>query len=1057
MKFARIFFPILLLAGLAFAQVTGSIEGLVFDNNKQPLPGVTVELTSPALQGVRTVTTDVNGKFIFGLLPVGEYKLVAKMQGFANLEQSNIQVSLDRTVSLHVNMQPAFEEKITITGESPVVDVTSTTGGASLSQEMLQDLPSGRSYQNLTFLAAGSVNGGLGNDPSMGGASSAENRYLVDGIDVSDPAYGRGLTNVTYNFIQEVEVKTGGYEAEYGGAMGGIVNVVTKQGSNQFQGEVFGYYTDDSFTAKGKTPEGAAGLAGFKEYDYGFDVGGKLIEDKLWYFVAVNPVMREDQNLLPDGSVYPTKDKGDPFYGATKINWALNPSNTFIFNLTMDPRKNNNLYSGGYQVDVTDGGPNGDFINPMDPGQPIQTDQNMNRTRGGYNYGGTYNAILSPSMMFEFKAGHMENKSANHPEADQQSWLDYTANGIFTCYGGHTDQGVNCGQGIIFGGAGFDEKNTSRWRNEAKAALSYFLGPVELKLGMDYKRQQFETEEYVNGNSPDICVAIGDARGNLGTKDYYGDDDGDGIPNYLDADWSGANYSLADFAALSGRTCTTADGQPGITMPARPGNRWMLQDLAGYFEYYNRNYYNNSVGRTTSYSTYLQAAWKVLPNLTINAGARADASKSEGNRTEAGIQQPLKFSLGDMVSPRIGFIWDFMNNGRSKIYGHYGKFYNDIPMSINVRAFGTELYWFYYYMYPRDADGNPTLPSTANAGMLERIRLSGGLTKIDPNIKPSYEQEIIMGGEYEVMPNVAVGLKGTYRDVSNVMEDYSFNGGSSYIVGNPESLVGVASACVTLDNGLTGTPETKTFCFVKPQRIYRSAELSFNKRFSNNWQASASILWSKNYGNYPGLFRQDNGQLDPYITSLFDLPELLVDTKGLLPNDRTWQYKTYGSYRFPFGLTTGFDAWYESGAPLSKLGTHPDYGDNERFVGQRGSYGRGPDIYALNLHFSYPIKVGGNMEVKAILDAFNIFNFQHAVLLNQQWDTYPAYWTDKTGLWDVNGDGTPDGYEWNPKGCDLPQGDPNRSGYCDYLNPSWGHALQYQDPRSFRIGISIAF
>jgi hypothetical protein len=139
------------------------------------------------------------------------------------------------------------------------------------------------------------------------------------------------------------------------------------------------------------------------------------------------------------------------------------------------------------------------------------------------------------------------------------------------------------------------------------------------------------------------------------------------------------------------------------------------------------------------------------------------------------------------------------------------------------------------------------------------------------------------------------------------------------------------------------------------------------------------------------------------------------------------------------------------------MGSHPDYGSNERFVGRRGSYGRGPDIYALNLHVSYPIKVGGNMEIKAILDAFNIFNFQHAVLLNQQWDTYPAYWTDTTGALDVNGDGTPDGYEWNPRGCDLPYGAAGRSGYCDYLNPSWGRPLQYQDPRSFRLGVSIAF
>lgn len=876
----------------------------------------------------------------------------------------------------------------------------------------------------------------------------------MDGIDYSDPAYGRALTNVTYNFIQEVELKTGGYEAEYGGAMGGIVNVVTKQGSNQFRGEVFGYYTDDGMTSTGETVVGGSSLAAFKEYDYGFDVGGKIIEDKLWYFIALNPVMRENSNELPDGSIYLTKDEGDPLYGAAKINFALNPNNTLIFNAVMDPRKANNLYGGGYQLSNFDGAPF-TMTNPMGEGA-IETNMNMNRTRGGYNYGLTFNSILSPSLLLELKLGHMENNSSNKPEMNQHTWLDYTANGDWSCYGDHTEKGTNCGNGILFGGAGFDERDTSRFRDEAKLALSYFLGSVELKMGVGYKKMEFTSEQYVNGTSDAFCSPFGDARGGNAVKDFMGDEDGDGIPNYVDADWSSSWMSLADFAAANGLLCdANGDGtaDDGIMLNGRTGNRWMLQDLAGYFEYYNRNYLNNSVGTTTSYSTFLQAAWKVLPNFTINAGVRGDASNSEGNRTEQGIQPPLDIKMKDMISPRLGFIWDFMNNGRSKVFGHYGKFYNDVPMSLNVRAFGGEAYWFYYYMYPE----NGGLPSTANPGTLERIRLSGGLTVVDPATKPTYEQEIILGGDYEIMPNVAVGLKGTYRDVAQVMEDYSFDGGSSYIIGNIDNVVGDPAACVTLENGLEGTPETKTFCFTRPVRIYRSVELSFDKRFSNNWQAAATFTFSKNYGNYGGLYRQDNGQLDPYITSLFDLPELLVDAKGLLPNDRKYQFKTYGSYRWNFGLVAGFDAWWMTGTPLSKFGTHPDYGDDERFVGARGSYGRGPDVYAMNMHLSYPFKVGGSFEIKAIFDIFNIANWQNALVSEQTWSTYPAYWTDKTGTWDVNGDGTADGFEFAPQGCDLPDDDPGRSGYCDYINPTWGDALLYQDPRSFRVGLIFSF
>jgi len=146
-----------------------------------------------------------------------------------------------------------------------------------------------------------------------------------------------------------------------------------------------------------------------------------------------------------------------------------------------------------------------------------------------------------------------------------------------------------------------------------------------------------------------------------------------------------------------------------------------------------------------------------------------------------------------------------------------------------------------------------------------------------------------------------------------------------------------------------------------------------------------------------------------------------------------------------------------SGPPLSKLGTHTDYGDNERFVGPRGSYGRGDNVYDISLHAAYPFKITENLDLKLILDIFNVFNFQHGMWYEQTWDNLPLAWTDHTGTWDVDGDGNPDGYEWDPQGCDLPAGDPGRSGYCDYINPEWGKPLVYQNPRSFRIGFSLSF
>ncbi|HHQ49350.1 MAG TPA: hypothetical protein ENK19_10780, partial [Acidobacteria bacterium] len=285
----------LMATGTLLAQTSrGSIVGTVVDEGNQPLPGVTVVLSSPAMQGTRSDVTDADGKYRFNLLPPGTYKAVFSLPGYQKVEQENIVVGVAQTITVNPTLHSAFKETVLVTSQAPVVDVTSTTVGANLSQQTIKDLPMGRTFSSLTFLAAGAVDGGLGGNPSIGGASSAENRYVVDDLDTTDPAYGTSGTGISINFVQEMQVQTGGYEPEYGGALGGIINMITKSGSNEFHGEVFGYYTDDSFAIEAKRPVNVGvSTNGYTYYDVGFDLGGKIIRDKLWYFVAYNPNYRK--------------------------------------------------------------------------------------------------------------------------------------------------------------------------------------------------------------------------------------------------------------------------------------------------------------------------------------------------------------------------------------------------------------------------------------------------------------------------------------------------------------------------------------------------------------------------------------------------------------------------------------------------------------------------------------------------------------------------------------------------------------------------------------------
>jgi hypothetical protein len=200
---------------------------------------------------------------------------------------------------------------------------------------------------------------------------------------------------------------------------------------------------------------------------------------------------------------------------------------------------------------------------------------------------------------------------------------------------------------------------------------------------------------------------------------------------------------------------------------------------------------------------------------------------------------------------------------------------------------------------------------------------------------------------------------------------------------------------------------------------------------------TASYVNSENKGNYGGLFRQDNGQLDPNITSLFDLPSLLAGANGLLPNDREHQFKVYGSYVWPFKLTTGFFGQFLSGTPISKLGSHTIYGRRERFVTQRGSAGRTDDVWNVDLHLEYPISFGGDLELKLIADVFNVTDEDNATSVDQEWTFQRALATT------------------DPNECGGPGTGPGTA--CPNGNPLWGTPTVYQTPQTFRLGVKLSW
>jgi len=977
----------LLVVPAAFGQTTGRIDGRVLDTEGAALPGVTVQITSQSLQGERIAVTDADGRFRFLSLTPGEYDLRASLEGFGIVEQQDIGVRLDRTVSLQLTMDQAFGDEVTVSGIAPIIDTTTTTGGASFNETLFQDLPTSRTFTGLAFAAPGVVTGGLGANPSIGGASAAENRYVIDGLDTTDPAFGTIGTTVPEEFVREVEIKTGGYEAEYSGALGGVLNVITKSGGNELEGDVFAYYNDDSLQEDSPEVPGVGRSLGYEEYDFGAAIGGKLIQDKLWYFVAANPSFQED--FLETRSGLNDTEETDRFFYSGKLTWQLNPSHQIVASAFGDPVEGNDTLSNAYGRLGTD------------------------FEAGADNYGLTYNGTFGSSFFAEASLGFYDEEVTEIPYDPTAPRYDIRTGS------GEVGEFFNSGQFADCGG------------------LDQFLNPFTTTFVASSTCTGASFQVDNNNRSRDELRASGTWFGNTGAIDHevkFGAVVRE--VNYTD-DASYPGRDLSPFFDSNGGSDPGFSGTTNVGVPVDEtglrGQRWLLfEGFALLLEYQQE-----SQGQTDEQSIFFQDSVRINDYFTLNLGVRADQFESDGSAidgsgndfTDNGLRRFLDFSFSDTVAPRLGFTWDVAQNGRSKLYGHFGHFYESVPLDINVRAFGEEVFNFFYFYYPEDG----SLPTASNPGTHFYSYPLGVGTGIDDDLEAMYTEEVLVGFEYEVIPNVAVGIKGTVRDINNVIEDISVDGGTTYFITNPGGTFN--------SNPITGETLTPPTVFPEPTRDYEALELTVNKRFSNNWQLYSSAVYSKNEGNYGGLFRQDNGQLDPNITSLYDLPSLLVGAFGLLPNDREYQFKMYGSYLWPFRLTTGFYAQYLDGTPISKLGAHPIYGSDERFVTARGSAGRTPDVWNLDVSFAYPIAFG-DTDLKLLVDVFNITDQQEATTVDQTWTNASR---------DENGDALP-GLAGDCGGPGTGEGTACAAG-----NPRWGTPTSFQTPRTIRLGAKLSF
>jgi hypothetical protein len=289
-----------------------------------------------------------------------------------------------------------------------------------------------------------------------------------------------------------------------------------------------------------------------------------------------------------------------------------------------------------------------------------------------------------------------------------------------------------------------------------------------------------------------------------------------------------------------------------------------------------------------------------------------------------------------------------------------------------------------------------------------------------------------VGGEREVIPDVAVGAKFIYRDYGRVIEDFLCVNDGTYCIGNPGE--GIMKRIFTLDYATT-------FPAPEPKRIFRGVQLDATKRFSNNWQMVASYIWSKLEGNYDGEVAPfTNVGPDPNISAAYDYYDFftngqnraVITNTGPLSNDRRHQFKVAAVYVTPFQLSVGLLAYYRTGTPVTRYGFSDAYGRYEFFLTRRGAEGRTPDNYEADLHLGYPIRLGP-VTVNLLADVFNLINAQRPILLDQRYNF--AEFADATYVCGSNASSADEGK----------------------CNERYKQAFLRQAPRSLRLGARISF
>ena len=689
----------LLYGSAAFAQSSTMIGTVIDAQSRNPVPDVVVTATSPNLQGEQTVVTDAQGNYRIPQLPPGVYTLRFEKEQFKPYARSDVQLRLNRTIRVNVELLPeSLGEVVEIVGAPPTIDVGSTTTGVNVDQEFIKRIavarPGGkggasRSFESLAELAPGAQTDQYG--VSINGATSPENGYVVDGLSTNDPAFGVNASPLSIEFVQDVNIITGGYMPEFGRSTGGVVNAVTRSGSNEFHGSVFANWTPGTLEGNRKLvrEEGTVitGLNALRNLgDFGGTLGGPILKDKLWFFAGFAPSFTRyehtrtlnalqidesardyatDENGFTVANVIPGSERryfadARSLQYMGKLTYLINQDHNVSFAVNGTPSSTGGL--GKLTLDPRTGLLPGAITSR--PGDFGLTENNTNTTALGLKYAG---AFMDKKVLVDANLGWFHQTASTLPGDGSRlgsttglagySRMSYRDERSLTVFEGlpagqeaacdpftYTDeegeeQTINrCPvTGYTVGGPAFmSDAKLDRYQINAKATyLLNALGTHVLKAGVDTEFLVYDQTKAYGGG---VFYSEGDP------------------------------YPGSTHAAVGGRALTDFRRYGYQSSPDTPITQLTQQ----------------AKSTSTTVGGFVQDSWSIANRVTLNLGVRYDVQAMYGG------DGTLALILGNQLSPRVGAILDPFANGRAKLFVNFARYYEQVPLNLLDRAFPGE-------------------------------------------------------------------------------------------------------------------------------------------------------------------------------------------------------------------------------------------------------------------------------------------------------------------------------------------------------------------------------